>query len=86
MVRERGQNGEKPVNDQNRDLAAILANIQQRLEEQAVMMQQQSTVIQNLQQQQMNRGPGIGEIPVGGEHGHERDPQLVFTRQEPLYK
>ena len=41
MVRERGQNGEQKLNGQNGDLVAILANIQQRLEEQAVIMQQQ---------------------------------------------
>ena len=59
-------------------------------------MQQQSAAIQTLQQQQTNRGavnggtgnkgPGIGEIPVGGEHGLERGPQPVIARQEPLYK
>ena len=51
MVRGRSQNGEQPANGQNGDLATILANIQQRLEEQAVLMQQQSVVIQTLQQQ-----------------------------------
>ena len=62
MARERGQNGEQPKNDQNENLAAVLANIQQRLEDQAVMMQLQSPIRQNLQQQQMNRGPGIEGI------------------------
>ena len=93
MVRGRGQNGEQPENDQNGNLAAILANIQHRLEKQALMMQQQFAVIQNLQQQQFNGGvgdegisnggPGIGGIPIGGGHGPGRDPQITFERQEP---
>ena len=95
MVHGRSQNGEQSANSQNRDLVAILTNIQQKLEEQAVIMQQKSVVIQNIQQKQTksgavnggpgnggtgNKGPGIGEIPVGGEHGLERGPQPVIAR------
>ena len=49
MVRVCGQSGEQSIDDNNENLATILANIQQRLEEQAIKMQQQSTVIQNLE-------------------------------------
>jgi len=49
MARGRSQNEEQHVGDQNGNLAAILANIQQRLEEQVIMMQQQSAIIQTLQ-------------------------------------
>ncbi|KAL5546618.1 hypothetical protein UlMin_006305 [Ulmus minor] len=73
MVRRRSQNGEQSTNGQGGDLAAILANIQQRLEEQAILMQQQSVVmqqqsvvIQTLQQQQMNGGAGNGGPGNGG--------------------
>ena len=50
MVRGCSQNREQTANGQNGDLATILANIQKKLEEQATMMQQQSAIIQNLQQ------------------------------------
>ena len=95
MVRGRSQNGEQSMNSHNGDLAAILTNIQQKLEEQAVIMQQQSAVIHTLQQQQTNggavnggpdnrgtgnEGPRIGETPVGGEHKLERGPQSVIAR------
>ena len=40
MARVRGQSGEKTIDDQNENLPVILANIQQRLEEHAIMMQQ----------------------------------------------
>ena len=72
MVRGRSQNGEQAANGQNGDLATILANIQQRLEEQAIMMQHQSAIIQTLQQQQQmnggadNGGPGNGGHDNGG--------------------
>jgi len=101
MVRRRSQNGEQSTNGQGRDLATILANIQQRLEEHAILMQQQSVVIQTLQQQQMNGGAGnggpgnggvrnegfgIGENPIEEGHGPERGLQPEIERQEPLYK
>lgn len=53
MARGRNQGKEQP------DLTIILANIQQRLGEQATIIQQQSVIIQNIQQQQ-NGGPGNG--------------------------
>ena len=96
MVHARGQNSDQSENGLNGNLIAILASIQQRLEEQAVMMQQQSAIIQNLQQQQVNRGAGnggpknegprFGENPIGEGHGPERGPQPVIARQEPLYQ
>ena len=59
-------------------------------------MQHQSAIIQNLQQQQANRGAGNGgpgneeprveENPIEGGHGPERGPQPVIARQEPLYQ
>ena len=51
MVRVHSQSGEQSIDDQNENLATILASIQQRLEEQVMMMQQQAVVIQNLEQQ-----------------------------------
>ncbi len=52
MVQGRTQGRGQPVENPNPDFMAILVSIQQRLDDQAAFMQQQATVIHDLQQQQ----------------------------------
>ncbi|KAL5548506.1 hypothetical protein UlMin_003737 [Ulmus minor] len=70
MVRGRGRG--RPARNQDTDITAILADIQQRLEEQAALMEQQTVIIHELQQDQNarinqgNGGPGNGGPGNGG--------------------
>ena len=92
----RGRRRGRPAGNQNTDITTILANIQQRLEEQVAMMEQQTVIIHELQQgqnAQINQGNGgPGNKKPEGEDSEEEEleteveqPRGVF-RPEPLYK
>ena len=68
--------GDPPPNDEN-DLAFVLVNIQQRLEKQAVL-------IQNLQQGQPTQG-SLGNEPRGN-MGLEANPSPTPLNSKALYK
>ena len=51
MVRGRAQGRGQPAENPNPEFMTLLLNIQRRLDDQVVIMQQQDEMIQNLQQQ-----------------------------------
>ena len=82
---DRGRGRGQPPEDENEDMATMMANMQRRLDEQARIIEQQAAIIQNFQQHRAGPENQGDAIPHGNENEGE-GPQPPEIKLEPLYE